>query len=172
VKFFHHFSPKISPVTERLTRLRPFSKLLWLLLKQSIRTLLHSASRRVKDCFEWHQEAVQDRDTAHCLLQAKQHEFEVIYSELAQRREALTLFQQQLLQHAHRHIRTIQAKPDGDLDHFKSVTISLQAQLTRREENIADLRLANATLKQEIAQARTDMELALEIATTQLEAAA
>ena len=133
-------------------------------------TLLYSASRWVKDCFEWHQEAVQDRDTAHCLLQAKQHEFEVIYSELAQCREALTLFQQQLSQHAHRHIRTIQAKPDGDLDHFKSVTISLRAQLTCREENIADLRRANAKLKQELAQARTDMELALEIATTQLEA--
>jgi hypothetical protein len=30
-----------------------------------------------KDSFEWHQEAVQDRDAAHSLLQAKQHEFDV-----------------------------------------------------------------------------------------------
>jgi hypothetical protein len=67
---------------------------------------------------------VQDRDAAHSLLQAKQHEFDVINSELAQRREEITLFRQQFSQHAHRHIRVMQAKPDGDLDHFKSVTMS------------------------------------------------
>ena len=133
-------------------------------------SLLYSAFIWAKDCFEWHQEAAQGRDTVHQMLKAKQLEFEAINSELVQRRDEITLFQQQLSQHAHRHIRVIQAKQDGDLDHFKSVAISLQAQLTRREENVADLRRANTKLKQEIFQARTDMEQALEIATNQLDA--
>jgi hypothetical protein len=133
-------------------------------------TLLYSAFIWARDCFEWHQEATQAQDTAHQQLQVKQLEFDAINAELVQRREELTLFQQQLSRHAHRHIRAIQTKQDGDLDHNKSVTVSLQAQLTWREETVLDIRRANTQLKQEITQVRTAMEQALDIATTQLEA--
>jgi hypothetical protein len=133
-------------------------------------TLLYSAFIWARDCFEWHQEATHDRDSAHQQLQVKQLEFEAINAELVQRREEITLFQQQFSRHAHRHIRAIQTKQDGDLDHYKAVTVSLQAQLTRREENVLDMRRANIQLKQEIAQVRTAMEQALDMATTQLEA--
>jgi hypothetical protein len=61
-------------------------------------------------------------------------------------------------------------KLDGDADHYRSVIVSLQAKVARREESLVHLLSTLALRTQELDQTRHDVEQAVDIATTQMEA--
>ena len=58
-------------------------------------------------------------------------------------------------------------KLDGDIDHYRSVIVSLQAKVARREESLVHLRSTLALRTQELVQTKNDLEQTMEIATTQ-----
>ncbi len=61
-------------------------------------------------------------------------------------------------------------KLDGDIDHYRSLIVSLQAKVARREERLVHLHSTLALRTQELDQMRHDVEQAVDIATTQMEA--
>ena len=131
---------------------------------------LHSAFTWFKDCYEWNQEAQQARAALQQQVRAKQDEFEALNSELMKLRDRIALVNQFQPQKSHRNIRDVELKLDGDIDHYRSVIVSLQAQVARREEGLVHLRSTLALRTQELAQARNDVEQAMEIASNQIEA--
>jgi hypothetical protein len=124
----------------------------------------------LNDCYEWHQEIQQSRDVLQKQMRAKQEEFDVLNTELGQLRDRITLFQEHQRQNAHRNVRELALNIDGDIDHYKSVIVSLNAKVARRDESLVYLRNALAQRTQELVQARTHVEQAVEIASTQMEA--
>ena len=128
---------------------------------------LHSAFTWFKDCYEWNQEAQQARAALQQQVRAKQDEFEALNSELKQLRDRIALFHQFQPQQSHRNIREVELKLDGDIDHYLSVIVSLQAKVARREESLVHLRSTLALRTQELVQTKNDLEQTMEIATTQ-----
>jgi hypothetical protein len=130
---------------------------------------IHSAFTWFKDCYEWNQESQQARAALQQQVRAKQDEFEALNSELKQLRDRIALFHQFQPQQSHRNIREVELKLDGDIDHYRSVIVSLQAKVARREESLVHLRSTLALRTQELVQTRNDLEQTMEIATTQME---
>ena len=83
----------------------------------------------LKDCYEWHQEIQKSRDVLQQQMRAKQEEFDVHNTELGQLRDRITLFQEHQRQNAHRNVRELALNIDGDIEHYKSVSISLNAKV-------------------------------------------
>jgi len=131
---------------------------------------LQSAFTWFKDCYEWNQEAQHARADLQQQVHAKQKEFEALNSELMQVRDRLALIQQHQPQKAPHYVRDVELNLDGNLDHYRSVIVSLQAKVARREESLVHLRSTLAHRTQELIQARHDVAQAMDIATTQMEA--
>ncbi len=102
-------------------------------------------------------------------MRAKQDEFDALNSELCQLRDRITLFQDHQRQTVHCNIRELARNIDGDIDHYKSVIVSLNAKVARREEiwfilAMIWLSVVVAERTEELVQERKAVEQAVEIA--------
>jgi hypothetical protein len=88
-------------------------------------SFLCSALTWLKDCYDCHQEGRKEREA----LNQQMDEFDALNIELTLLRDRFALFQQQQSLHSHCNFHEVTFKEDCDLEHYRLVIRSLQAQV-------------------------------------------